>query len=66
MLDTGQTLLISDRGYTVYGKDGEVRIVAAYDERAASTLLKAALARLDHASVMWLTASQQWAIRTCL
>ena len=40
MLDAGHTLLVSDRGYTVHGNDGEVRIVAAYDETAASTCSK--------------------------
>ena len=67
MLEMGHTLLVSDRGYAVFGADGEVRIVAAYDEQArVRRCCAAALARLDHATVMWLTASQQWAIRTCV
>ena len=46
--------------------DGEVRIVAAYHEDSAALLLRAALARIAEASVLWLTANQQWAIRVCV
>ena len=66
LLDMGQTLLVSDGGYTVFGADGELRILAAYDEAAATDLLRAALARLDHVTVMWMTERQQWAIRACV
>jgi GNAT superfamily N-acetyltransferase len=67
MLRMGRRLLVAEgRGYAVYGTDGEVRIVAAYDEAAAADLLKAALAELEEATVSWLTANQQWAIRVCV
>jgi GNAT superfamily N-acetyltransferase len=67
MLQMGLKLLIAEeRGYAVYGSDGEVRIVAAYDERAAADLLKAALVQVEEATVLWMTESQQWAIRVCV
>lgn len=67
MMLMGRRLLIAEeRGYAVYGTDGEVRIVAAYDEEAAADLLKAALARIEEATVLWLTESQQWAIQVCV
>jgi len=63
----GSTLLVSDRGYAVFvPDDGELRVLAAYDDDGASDLLRAYLARVREARVEWLTASQQWAIRTCV
>jgi GNAT superfamily N-acetyltransferase len=68
-LEMGQTLLIApERGYAVIGvADGELRILAAFDDDAARVLLRAALARGGdrEASVSWLSAKQQWAIEEC-
>lgn len=67
-LEMGQTLLIAPgRGYVVTGV-GEVRLLAASDDDAASDLLRAALARAgdQKAIVSWMTSSQQWAIRVCV
>jgi GNAT superfamily N-acetyltransferase len=67
MLAMKHRLLIAEqRGYAVFGGDGQVRLVAAYDEAAASDLLRAALARIEEATVEWLTARQQWAVRVCV
>ena len=59
-------LLLDDRGYAV-AKDDRVVTLGARDEEAATTLLKAALAEMSEGArveVNWLTANQQWAIRT--
>jgi GNAT superfamily N-acetyltransferase len=67
-LAMGQTLLIApERGYVVTG-DGGPRMLAALDEGTAQDLLRAALARAGErkATVAWLTAAQQWAIRVCI
>jgi GNAT superfamily N-acetyltransferase len=67
-LDMGQTLLIApERGYAVVG-EGELRLLAAFDDEAASDLLRAALATADggQAMISWITSSQQWAARVCL
>ena len=67
MLESANTLLVSERGYVIYApEDGELRVLAAYDDDAARDLLRAYLARVREARVEWLTASQQWAIRTCV
>jgi GNAT superfamily N-acetyltransferase len=68
MLEVGGDLLIfPDRGYVIV-RDGEVRQLAAVDDEAAAALLRAALASAAgrKASVEWMTAAQNWAIRTCL
>lgn len=53
--------VLPGRGYVVL-KEGDVKLVAAHDDEAAATLLRAALAHGgDHARVEWLTASQAWA-----
>jgi GNAT superfamily N-acetyltransferase len=65
MLDNDNRLLVSERGYAVYFEH-ELRLLAAYDEAAASDLLRACLARMQEATVEWLTARQQWAIRVCV
>jgi GNAT superfamily N-acetyltransferase len=67
-LAMGQALLIApERGYVVTG-GGELRMLAAFDEDAAQDLLRAALALAGDrkATVAWLTAAQQWAIRVCV
>ena len=58
-------LLLDDRGYVV-AKDDRVVTLGARDDEAATTLLKAALAEMSVGTVEvnWLTANQQWAIRT--
>ena len=67
-LEMGQTLLIAPgRGYAVTG-DGDLRLLAAFDDDSASDLLRAALAHAGDrkANVSWITSSQQWALRVCL
>jgi GNAT superfamily N-acetyltransferase len=63
----GQMLVLPERGYVLV-RDGNVRQLAAFDDEAAATLLRAALATASgrQASVEWMTAAQNWAIRTCL
>jgi GNAT superfamily N-acetyltransferase len=67
-LEMGQTLLIApDRGYAITGSDGELRVLAAFDDDGARELLRAALAGVGdgEATVSWLSAKQQWAIEEC-
>jgi GNAT superfamily N-acetyltransferase len=68
LLDMGQTLLISERGYAVVGDSGGVRLLAAFDEPGARALLGAVFARAAgrEIGVNWITGRQQWAIRACL
>jgi GNAT superfamily N-acetyltransferase len=68
LLDSGRMLTFEDRGYAIH-VDGSIRILAARDDEAAATLLRAAL----HASppgatvlVDFITAGHDWAVRTCL
>lgn len=59
-------LLFEDRGYAV-AKDDRIVTLGARDEEAATALLRTALAQMGEgkvAEVNWLTARQQWAIRT--
>ena len=59
-------LLIDDRGYAV-AKDDRIVTLGARDEDAATALLKTALSEMDEGALVevgWLTAKQQWAIRT--
>jgi GNAT superfamily N-acetyltransferase len=59
-------LLIDDRGYAV-AKDDRIVTLGARDEHAAIALLKTALAEIGEGTgvqINWLTAGQQWAIRT--
>lgn len=61
-----QLLILADRGY-VLARDDRVVTLGARDEEAATTLLKAVLAQSSEGTqveVNWLTASQQWAIRS--
>ena len=67
-LDMGQTLLIApERGYAVTG-EGELRLLAAFDDEAASDLLRAVLAMTNggKAMISWITSTQQWAARVSL
>jgi hypothetical protein len=58
-------LLLEDRGYAV-AKDDRIVTLGARDEEAATALLETALAEMGErkVEVNWLTAKQQWAIRT--
>jgi len=59
-------LLLEDRGYAV-AKDDRIVTLGARDEEAATALLKTALAEMGGGKVVqvnWLTAKQQWAIRS--
>jgi GNAT superfamily N-acetyltransferase len=62
-----ELLVLDGRGYAVV-RDGAVKQLAAYDEEAAATLLRAALAAAagKEAAVEWITGAQPWAIRPCL
>jgi GNAT superfamily N-acetyltransferase len=57
--------VLPGRGYAV-GRGGSLKLLAATDEEAARTLLRAHLAGAADATVEWLTSRQQWAIRECL
>jgi GNAT superfamily N-acetyltransferase len=67
LLDMGQKLLVlPERGYAVHG-DHELRTLAALDDAAAATLLRAVLARARGTfSVQYLTAAQRWALPVLL
>ena len=67
LLEAGCGLLVlPERGYAVV-REGGLRLLAAYDEDAAATLLRACLATLgDDAAVEWITSAQGWAIAPCL
>ncbi len=59
-------LLLEDRGYAV-AKDDRIVTLGARDEEAATALLTTALAETGEGAVVevnWVTAPQQWAIRT--
>jgi GNAT superfamily N-acetyltransferase len=67
-LDMGQTLLIApERGYAVVSPDGELRLLAAFEDSGARELLRTVFARAGdrETSAAWLTAKQQWAIEEC-
>jgi GNAT superfamily N-acetyltransferase len=63
----GELLVLPERGYVLV-RNGNVRQLAALDDEAAATLLRAALASAAgrEASVEWMTAAQNWAIPVCL
>jgi GNAT superfamily N-acetyltransferase len=63
----GRLVVLEDRGYAVV-LGGAVRLLAAFDEESAATLLRGCLASADNeeSSVRWITATQQWAIRPCI
>jgi GNAT superfamily N-acetyltransferase len=62
-----ELLVLPERGYALV-RNGNVRQLAALDDEAAATLLRAALASAAgrEVSVEWMTGAQNWAIRTCL
>ena len=63
----GRWLVLPERGYAIV-RGGELRLLAAFDEDAAATLLRGCLAAADgeRASVRWLTSAQGWAVAPCL
>jgi GNAT superfamily N-acetyltransferase len=63
----GRFVVLPERGYAVI-RGGAIRLLAAFDEESAATLLRGcfALAGDEEASVRWLTSSQAWAIGPCL
>jgi GNAT superfamily N-acetyltransferase len=68
LLESGHALLVAPgRGYAVTTPT-EVRLLAASDEAAARDLLLGVLARAGRVaiSVDWLSAQQDWAVRTCV
>jgi GNAT superfamily N-acetyltransferase len=70
MVEAGhEWLVVPDRGYVLL-RDGDVRLLAAFDEAGAQAVLRVALARLAEqggpCGVDWITARQQWAIDPCL
>jgi GNAT superfamily N-acetyltransferase len=68
LVESGSRLLVlPDRGYALV-RGGAVRLLAAFDEASAATLLRGCLAEADgeECSVRWITAAQQWAIAPCV
>jgi hypothetical protein len=70
MLQGGHELLVlPDRGYAML-RGRQVRLLAAFDDDGARTVLRGALARIAErgqtAHLEFLTARQQWAIDVCL
>jgi GNAT superfamily N-acetyltransferase len=64
----GELLVLPERGYAVVRDGGVVRLLAARDEDAAATLLRACLsaAGAREAAVEWITSAQGWAVAPCL
>jgi GNAT superfamily N-acetyltransferase len=63
-----EVLVLPHRGFAAH-RDGVVRILAALDEEAARTLLRALLSRTPEgraATVSWLTGNQAWAVGVAL
>ena len=68
LVESGSRLLVlPERGYALV-RGGEVRLLAAFDEESAATLLRACLAAADGAesTVEFITSAQQWAVAPCL
>lgn len=68
LLGEGCELLVADRGFALVGSARPV-LLAATDDDTARALLLATLATGDEGApvhVDWITASQQWAIRSCV
>jgi hypothetical protein len=63
----GRLVVLPDRGYAIV-RGGAVRLLAAFDEESAATLLRGCLATAgdEECAVRWITGGQQWAIRPCL
>jgi GNAT superfamily N-acetyltransferase len=68
LVEAGSRLLVlPERGYAMV-RGGEVRLLAAYDDESAATLLRACLAAADgeESTVEFITSAQQWAIAPCV
>jgi len=69
LIDAGaRSLAIPGRGFVLH-EDGNVRLLAALDDEAATTLLAAAFAQAPRGATVQvdlLTAGQDWAVRECL
>jgi GNAT superfamily N-acetyltransferase len=63
----GRLLVLPERGYAVM-RGGEVRLLAAFDEGSAVTVLRGCLAATDgeDAAVGWITSAQNWAVGPCV
>jgi GNAT superfamily N-acetyltransferase len=64
----GRLLVLPERGYAVV-RGGAVRLLAAFDDESAATLLRGCFAATDgeeESSVRWITSAQQWAIVPCV
>ena len=69
LLESGSELLVlPERGYAVIRDGGVIRLLAAHDEEAAATLLRACLAGAGgrEAAVEWITSAQDWAVAPCV
>jgi hypothetical protein len=70
MLQGGHELLVApERGYAML-RGRQVRLLGAFDDDGARTVLRGALARIaergESAHVEFLTVRQQWAIDVCI
>jgi GNAT superfamily N-acetyltransferase len=64
----GRMLVLPERGYAVL-RGAELRLLAAFDEDSAATLLRACLAAAgdgEESSVEFITSAQQWAVAPCV
>jgi hypothetical protein len=62
----GRFLVLPERGYAIV-HSGEIRLLAAFDDDAAATILRGCLALTeDAASVRWITSAQNWAVAPCV
>jgi hypothetical protein len=62
-----QVLVLPERGYAVLREGGGLRLLAAVDDDAARTLLRAVLARAEgEVGIDWLSERQGWALDVCL
>ena len=63
----GRLLVLPERGYAVL-RGAELRLLAAFDEQSAATLLRGCLAAANGAesSVEFITSAQQWAVAPCV
>ena len=68
MIESGSRFLVlPERGYALV-RGAEVRLLAAFDEESAATLLRGCFAAADGAesTVEFITSAQQWAVGPCL
>jgi len=68
MLEAGARLrVLPERGYALM-RDAELRLLAAFEEDAAATLLRGCLAEVEgrEASVDFITSAQNWAVGPCM